>query len=83
MSGQTRKQQDVRRMLAAAPAVLPPDLARAAMELGKRVARRRRTARAVLWLLVFALITGLVLWTAVAEPWSSPPRETTPPVEGI
>lgn len=83
MSGRTRKQEDVRRMLSAGPAALPPDLARRAMELGTRIARRRRTARAAVWLLLFALITGLLLWAAVAEPWSGPPRETSPPVEGI
>ncbi|QDY81207.1 hypothetical protein FQU76_21810 [Streptomyces qinzhouensis] len=70
-------------MLSAGAAALPPDLPRRAMDLGERIARRRRAARGAVWLLLFALITGLLLWAAVAEPWSRPPRETTPPVEGL
>ncbi|MGW4029986.1 hypothetical protein ACWEFL_11800 [Streptomyces sp. NPDC004838] len=82
MSGQTRKQQDVRRMLAAGRPPAPADLAARAVERGTRLLRRRRRARLAAWALLLALVIALTVWLAVREPWAAEPSTTTPPVEG-
>ncbi|MEU9604726.1 hypothetical protein [Streptomyces sp. NPDC048057] len=83
MSAETRRQQNVRRMLDAHHPPLPHDVAVRAVERGDRMQRRRRAARAVAWVLVLALIAVLTVWAATVSPWEAGPRATTPPVEGV
>ncbi|MFI1827229.1 hypothetical protein ACH41E_12400 [Streptomyces sp. NPDC020412] len=83
MSAETRRQQNVRRMLAGHHPPLPHDIAARAVERGHRMQRRRRAAQAAAWVLVLALIAVLTVWAATASPWEAGPRATTPPVEGV
>ncbi|MEC4017171.1 hypothetical protein [Streptomyces sp. H27-D2] len=77
-----RKEDEVRRMLDGPHPPVPPELAQRATERGRRMARRRRVARIVLWLLLTAALTALALWAATDQPWLPPPADTTPPLEG-
>jgi ferric-dicitrate binding protein FerR (iron transport regulator) len=72
-----RKEERVRRLLDTPHPVVPPDLATRAADRGRRALRRRRSAHAVLWvLLLAAVITAIVL---LAVWWPNPdPLETTP-----
>ncbi|MFE0422005.1 hypothetical protein [Streptomyces sp. NPDC058953] len=82
MSGQTRKQEDVRRMLSGVPSSLPPGLTGRAVELGERIARRRRAVRFAGWMVLFALTAAFTVWAATAEPWTAPPEEPVILIEG-
>ncbi|MEU5160599.1 hypothetical protein AB0G74_13455 [Streptomyces sp. NPDC020875] len=82
MIRQPRRQEDVRRMLGGAPVALPPELTGRAVELGERIARRRRTVRFAGWMLLFALAAAFSVWAAAVEPWQAPPEEPTTLVEG-
>nr|WP_241265737.1 hypothetical protein [Streptomyces boncukensis] len=74
-----RKEREVRRMLDGVQP-LPPELGERARALGARVDRRRRVLRRCGWLLLLLVVLALVVWALVADPWSTAPPETTPPV---
>ncbi|WP_431042532.1 hypothetical protein ACQUSR_11800 [Streptomyces sp. P1-3] len=83
MSLPDRKEDEVRRMLEAAPhPIVPPGLAALAARQGHRMLRRRRVLRTAGWWLLFAAAVAFSVWAALAEPWTTPPIDTTPPVEG-
>jgi hypothetical protein len=44
--------------------------------------RRRRTARRLMWLLLWAGVVAFTVWALMAQPWVEPPSETTPPLTG-
>ncbi|WP_306806521.1 hypothetical protein [Streptomyces sp. DH12] len=80
--GGDRKEQEVRRLLAAAarPRV-PPDLLPRALARGHRARRRARWRRRLLWLVLTAAAVAFTVWAWTAEPWVAPPMRTTPPLE--
>jgi ferric-dicitrate binding protein FerR (iron transport regulator) len=82
MSRQDRKEDEVRRMLEARHPAVPADLAARATEHGTRLLRRRRAVRRAAWLLLMAAAIAFAIWAAMAEPWGTPPTQTTPPLEG-
>ncbi|MDX3851755.1 hypothetical protein [Streptomyces sp. AK02-01A] len=82
MNGGERREAAVRRMLEAPRPAVPADLARRATARGTRLLHRRRVARRLWWFLLFAAVTAFAVWASVAQPWSAPPAETTPPLEG-
>lgn len=82
MSGHSRKEDEVRRMLDLPHPPVPVDLTARATARGTRVLNRRRTVRLLLWLLVAVAVVAFAVWASVAEPWTVPPTETTPPLEG-
>ncbi|RAJ71647.1 hypothetical protein K378_00467 [Streptomyces sp. Amel2xB2] len=74
-----RKETEVRGLLESVPlAPVPPDLALRALLRGLRIARRRRTAALLLWL-VFTFALAFAVWAAVAQPWAAEPVQTTTP----
>ncbi|WP_241837839.1 hypothetical protein [Streptomyces sp. CB03234] len=78
-----RKEDEVRRMLAAPPRVqLPPDLLPRAISRGTRSRHRARLLRRVLWALLTAAAVAFAVWASVAEPWRPPSSGVTPPFEG-
>ncbi|MEU3186926.1 hypothetical protein ABZ707_22415 [Streptomyces sp. NPDC006923] len=81
MSGGERAEAAVRRMLDAPHPVVPADLAHRATARGTRLLRRRRLARRLGWLLLFAAVTAFAVWASVVQPWSAP-AGTPPPPEG-
>ncbi|MEK8172349.1 hypothetical protein NKH77_33195 [Streptomyces sp. M19] len=82
MSLPDRKEEQVRRLLEGPHPSVPPDLAVLAAERGRRLLRRRHALRAALWLLLFGAAVVFALWAAFAQPWVTPPVDTTPPLEG-
>ncbi|MET7933790.1 hypothetical protein [Streptomyces sp. NPDC005322] len=77
-----RKETEVRRMLEGPHPALPPDLAGRAADRGQRLLRRRQAARAVGWMLLLAAAVAFSVWAAAVHPWTAPPADTTPPLEG-
>jgi ferric-dicitrate binding protein FerR (iron transport regulator) len=63
-----------------APAPVPPDLYGEVVRRGNRMLRRRRIARALLWLLLCAAAVAFTVWAVEARPWAESPSQTTPPV---
>ncbi|MFB8438440.1 hypothetical protein ACFC7A_05260 [Streptomyces niveus] len=82
MSGHSRKEDEVRRMLDLPHPKVPVDLTARASAHGARVLNRRRTWRLLLWLLVTVAVAAFTVWASAAEPWTVPPSDTTPPLEG-
>ncbi|MEV8284566.1 hypothetical protein [Streptomyces niveus] len=82
MSGHSRKEDEVRRMLDLPHPKVPVDLTARASAHGARVLNRRRTWRLLLWLLVTVAVVAFTVWASAAEPWTVPPSDTTPPLEG-
>ncbi|MGD1219520.1 MULTISPECIES: hypothetical protein [Streptomyces] len=72
----------VRRMLEQAPPTVPPDLHADVVRRGSRMLRRRRAARRLMWLVLFAAAVAFTVWAATARPWVEPPSQTTPPLTG-
>ncbi|GCB46409.1 hypothetical protein [Streptomyces sp. NL15-2K] len=70
----------VRRIMEQAMPPVPSELYSDVLRRGGRMLRRRRTARRVMWLLLFAVTVAFVVWALTARPWVEPPSETTPPV---
>ncbi|MFI6930211.1 hypothetical protein [Streptomyces sp. NPDC050287] len=79
---QPRREDAVRRILAAPTPSVPPELCADVVRRGGRMLRRRRAVRRVLWLLLFAAVVAFVVWAVMAQPWVEPPSETTPPLTG-
>ncbi|MCT7353262.1 hypothetical protein N4P33_13910 [Streptomyces sp. 15-116A] len=77
------REEMVRRLLEqpASPPV-PPELHADAVRRGTRMLRRRRFARRVMWLLLFAAAVAFTVWAVNVQPWVEPPSETTPPLTG-
>ncbi|MGW0992723.1 hypothetical protein [Streptomyces sp. NPDC002520] len=71
-----------RRLMERTPAPVPPDLYGEVVRRGTRMLRRRRLARALLWLLLCAAAVAFTVWAVQARPWAEPPSQTTPPVTG-
>lgn len=82
MSHADRKEDEVRRMLETRPPLVPPDLATRAAEHGTRLLRRHQALRRAAWLLLVAAAIAFAVWASLAEPWVTPPSDTTPPLEG-
>ncbi|MFD5033921.1 hypothetical protein ACFVWX_27985 [Streptomyces sp. NPDC058220] len=82
MNSADRKEAEVRRMLDLPHPVVPADLVLRAAERGTRLLNRRRTAHRVLWILLVAAVIVFTVWASATDPWSAPPTETTPPLEG-
>ncbi|MFE7774049.1 hypothetical protein ACFU5O_09125 [Streptomyces sp. NPDC057445] len=82
MSGHGHREEEVRRMLDVPPAPVPADLLVRATGLGTRLLRRRRTLRRAGWFVLVAVAIAFAVWAAVVEPWTVPPAETTPEIEG-
>ncbi|KUH39297.1 hypothetical protein NRO40_19025 [Streptomyces changanensis] len=82
VGGGDRKEQEVRRLLAAAarPRV-PPDLLARALAHGGRARRHERWRRLLLWLVLTAAAVAFTVWAWTVEPWEAPPMRTTPPLE--
>ncbi|MGA4839933.1 hypothetical protein [Streptomyces sp. G45] len=81
MSQQERREAAVRQLLdSGAPASVPADLYGEAVRRGARALRRRLVARRILWLLLLAAVVAFTVWAVTAQPWVSPPAETTPPL---
>lgn len=70
----------VRRIMERAVPPVPAELCADVVRRGGRMLRRRRTARRLLWLLLFAVTVAFVVWALTARPWVEPPSRTTPPV---
>ncbi|WP_181019085.1 hypothetical protein [Streptomyces roseicoloratus] len=82
MSRHERKEDAVRRMMAAGHAHVPGDLAARAVARGTRLLRRDRVLRRIGWTLLAAAAVAFLVWASVARPWEAPPAGTTPPLEG-
>ncbi|MEV8347310.1 hypothetical protein [Streptomyces niveus] len=82
MSGHSRKEDEVRRMLDLPHPKVPVDLTARASAHGARLLNRRRTWRLLLWLLVTVAVVAFTVWASAAEPWTVPPSDMTPPLEG-
>lgn len=82
MNGPERKEDEVRLMMDTAHPVVPADLGPRAAAQGARLLRRHRILRRTWLLLLVAAVIACVVWAAVTEPWTLPPSETTPPLEG-
>ncbi|MFG2170347.1 hypothetical protein ACGFMO_03005 [Streptomyces niveus] len=82
MSGHSRKEDEVRRMLDLPHPKVPADLTARASAHGARLLNRRRTWRLLLWLLVTVAVVAFTVWASAAEPWTVPPSDMTPPLEG-
>lgn len=82
MSGQGRKEDQVRRMLEVPHPQVPADLAERAAERGGQVLRRRRAVRALVVFVLCVAVVAFAVWVIVVEPWQVPPAATTPPLDG-
>lgn len=82
MSFPDRKEDEVRRMLDGPYPAVPPGLPGRAAERGRRMLRRHRVVRAAGWVLLIAAVIAFAVWAAIVQPWTTPPTDTTPPVEG-
>ncbi|MEV4998147.1 hypothetical protein [Streptomyces niveus] len=82
MSGHSRKEDEVRRMLDLPHPKVPVGLTARASAHGARLLNRRRTWRLLLWLLVTVAVVAFTVWASAAEPWTVPPSDMTPPLEG-
>ncbi|MFG2886067.1 hypothetical protein ACGFYV_27845 [Streptomyces sp. NPDC048297] len=69
-----------RQLMERTPAPVPPDLYGEVVRRGTRILRRRRLARALLWVLLCAAAVAFTVWAVQARPWAEPPSGTTPPV---
>ncbi|MET8856285.1 hypothetical protein [Streptomyces sp. NPDC004579] len=79
----SEREAAVRRMLEQAPPpVVPPDLYGEVVRRGRRVQRRGRAVRRLLWLALLAAAVVFAVWAATARPWVEPPSDTTPPLTG-
>ncbi|MDX3238691.1 hypothetical protein PV392_23960 [Streptomyces sp. ME03-5709C] len=77
MSGGSRKEDEVRRLLGGPYPAVPVDLAPRAAERGRRVLARRRVRHAVLWTLLLVGIAVALVLAALGWP-TAQPLETTP-----
>ncbi|MFE7808564.1 hypothetical protein ACFU51_28615 [Streptomyces sp. NPDC057430] len=82
MSRYEDKEDEVRRMLESPHPQVPAELVARAMTRGARLLHRDRAVRRALWMLLVVAVLAFAVWATVAEPWSVPPAETTPPLEG-
>ncbi|MEU0375279.1 hypothetical protein ABZ070_35060 [Streptomyces sp. NPDC006283] len=82
MNGPERKEDEVRRMMDGPHPAVPAGLGRLAAEQGARLLRRRRALHRMLLVLLVAAVIAFTAWATVAEPWTVPPSDTTPPLEG-
>ncbi|MFE2537095.1 hypothetical protein [Streptomyces sp. NPDC059371] len=79
----SEREAAVRRMLEQAPSpVVPPDLYGEVVRRGRRLQRRGRAVRRLLWLALLAAAVVFAVWAATARPWVEPPSDTTPPLTG-
>jgi hypothetical protein len=77
-----RREDEVRRMMDLPYPQVPAELVVRALARGARLLRFRRTARRLCWALVAAAAAVFLVWLVLTDPWSPPPAETTPPLQG-
>lgn len=83
MSALDRKEDEVRRLLEAAPRpTVPQWLPQQAAAYGLRRLRRRRLVQSVCWWLLLVAVVAFTVWAVRTEPWAPPPLDTTPPLKG-
>ncbi|MER7048820.1 hypothetical protein [Streptomyces jumonjinensis] len=70
MSRLSRREEQVRRMLADRPAPVPTGLVERAVTHGERL-RRRRTVRRAAWALLMLAVIAFTVWAAAVEPWGA------------
>jgi ferric-dicitrate binding protein FerR (iron transport regulator) len=75
-----RKEAAVRELLEGTPPPVPPELYAESVRLGRRMLRRRRAVRRLLWALLCAAVVAFTMWALAARPWTQPPSDTTPAV---
>ncbi|MDT0452496.1 hypothetical protein [Streptomyces hesseae] len=80
MSGQDRREAEVRRLLDGPRPAVPAEVVARAAERGRRLVRRRRVARGVGWALLVLALVVFSVWAAVEEPWRPRPSGTAPPL---
>ncbi|WP_419997424.1 hypothetical protein [Streptomyces boninensis] len=78
MTRADQSEAQVRRLLQDPYAPIPLYLAERAITRGRRVLRRRRVARLVVWVLAAAVLITFAVWVQVADPFAEPPSTTTP-----
>ncbi|MGQ5224370.1 hypothetical protein [Streptomyces sp. yara] len=76
------REERVRRLMAAGPPVLPPDLAAEAVRRGARLALATRGAEGAIAHELCAGAVAFTVWALAARPWVEPPSDTTPPLTG-
>lgn len=80
---QPEREAAVRQLLEQAPApVVPSGLYGEAARRGRRMQRRGKAVRLLLWLALFGAAVVFAVWAVTARPWVEPPSETTPPLTG-
>ncbi|MFE9258950.1 hypothetical protein [Streptomyces sp. NPDC006879] len=77
-----RKEVEVRRLLEGPRPAVPADLATTAATQGRRLLRRRRTLHRLGWLLLLAAVSAFTVWALLTRPWTVPPSDVAPPLEG-
>ncbi|MGR4883194.1 hypothetical protein ACIPUC_27820 [Streptomyces sp. LARHCF249] len=83
MSGFPDRREDrVRRLLEGPYPTVPAGLAAGAAARGDRLLRRRRVLRRFGWALLFAAAAAFTVWAALTQPWTTPPADISPPLEG-
>lgn len=82
MSGQDRREAEVRRLLDGPRPAVPAEVVARAAARGARLVRRRRVARRVGWVLLLLAVVAFGVWAAMAEPWHPPASGTAPPLWG-
>ncbi|MFF4156451.1 hypothetical protein [Streptomyces sp. NPDC001678] len=82
MSGQDRREAEVRRLLDGPRPAVPTELVARAAARGARIVRRRRVVRAVGWVLLLLTLVAFGVWAAAEEPWRARPSDTAPPLWG-
>ncbi|MEV7865561.1 hypothetical protein AB0P17_05540 [Streptomyces sp. NPDC088124] len=82
MSGTSRKEAEIRRLLDLPRPAVPAGLVARAARRGERMLRRRRAARRVVWAVLLAAVIVFTVWAWDVHPWAPPPARTTPPLEG-
>ncbi|MGW6402828.1 hypothetical protein [Streptomyces sp. NPDC055134] len=82
MNAQVRREREVRAILESAQGALPPGIHTEAVRRGRRILRRRRVLRRLIWLALCLAMTAFFVWVLLARPWVEPPSGTTPPLTG-
>lgn len=80
MSGQDRREAEVRRLLDGPRPAVPAEMVARAAARGARIVRRRRVVRAVACVLLLLATVAFGVWAALEEPWQPRPTDTAPPL---
>ncbi|MFG2180516.1 hypothetical protein ACGFLS_17550 [Streptomyces abikoensis] len=82
MSGQDRREAEVRRLLDGPRPAVPAEVVARAAARGARMVRRRRVVRRAGWVLLLLAVVAFGVWAAAEEPWRARPSGTAPPLWG-